>query len=128
METSIFLARLIGPMLGVMGLGLVIDPRGFQTLANEFVGSRALIFLAGLLAFVPGLAVVLAHNVWVADWPVIITALGWLALVGGAFRILMPRQVARIARGILGRNELVRGAGVMTILIGTLLMVFGFLA
>ena len=128
MENSLFLAQLIGPTLAVMGAGLLIDPRGFQTLANEFLGSRALIFLAGLLAFVPGLAVVLGHNVWVADWPVIITVLGWLSLIGGAVRILLPRQVVRIAQTILGRNSFVRVAGAVIVLLGAVLMFFGFVA
>ena len=33
-----------------------------------------------------GLAIVLVHNVWTFDWRVIITILGWLAVLGGIFR------------------------------------------
>ena len=56
-------------------------------MAEEFLRSRALIYLSGLLTMTAGLAIVLTHNVWVADWPVLITMLGWLATIGGAVRI-----------------------------------------
>lgn len=126
MEISWYLAQLIGPTLVVMGIGLLIKPKGFQDLADEFINSRALIFLAGVLAFVPGLAIVLSHNVWTADWRVIITILGWLAVIGGAVRILLPREVARIARTMLGRAIVVRVAGAAVVLVGSVLVFFGY--
>ncbi len=52
---------------------MLINRDGYRDMAREFLGSRALIYLAGILAFVPGLAMVLAHNVWVADWRIVIT-------------------------------------------------------
>jgi hypothetical protein len=42
---------------------------------KEFIGSRALIFITGVLALLAGLIVVNAHNLWVPDWRVLITAL-----------------------------------------------------
>jgi hypothetical protein len=47
MQTSTFLAQLIGPVLLVMGVGMVANRQGFRTMAEEFLASRALIFLAG---------------------------------------------------------------------------------
>ena len=44
-----------------------------------------------------GLAVVLTHNVWVADWPVLITILGWLTAIAGAFRLLAPQDAINSA-------------------------------
>ena len=46
--------------------------------AKEFLKSRALIYLAGVLTLIPGLALVLVHNVWAVDWRVLITLFGWL--------------------------------------------------
>ena len=60
--------------------------------------SRALLFIAGLIAFVAGLAIVLTHNVWVAGWPVIITIFGWASLFAGIIRIVFPDQVAQLGR------------------------------
>jgi len=49
MSTSVFLARLIGPVMLVIGLAVLANQRAFRELAEEFLASRALIFLSGLL-------------------------------------------------------------------------------
>ena len=128
METSIFLARLIGPLFLVMGAGMAIGPQGYRDMAHEFLASRALIYIAGILAFVPGLAIVLTHNVWVFDWRLIVTILGWLGLIGGAFRILFPTQVKAIGAAMLEKAEWLRGGGIAAIVLGAVLAYFGFVA
>jgi hypothetical protein len=126
MQTSLYLAKLIGPTLIVIGIGMLINRDGYRAMAREFLGSRALIYLAGLFAFVPGLAVVLAHNVWAADWRVVITILGWLALIGGAFRILFPQEVTRIGTRLTANPNTMLIGGVVTIVLGAILSFYGY--
>jgi hypothetical protein len=59
--------------------------------------------LSGILLFVAGLAIVRAHNVWAGGWPVLVTAIGWLILLGGLARMLFLTQIAAMAAGI-GRS------------------------
>ena len=92
MDTSIFLARLLGPSMLVIGLGLLLNRATYRDLSLEVLDSPALIYLAGLIALVAGLAIVLTHNVWVAGWPVVITIFGWVSLAAGIFRIVSPRR------------------------------------
>jgi hypothetical protein len=126
MQASLYLAKLIGPTLIVIGIGMLINRDGYRAMAREFLGSRALIYLAGILAFIPGLAMVLAHNVWAADWRILITILGWLALIGGAFRILFPQEVTRIGtRAIANPNTMLIG-GVVTLALGAILSFYGY--
>ena len=80
MPTSIFLAKLIGPVLLAIGVGLLVNSAAYRTMAEEGLRSRVLIYLTGVLTMTAGLAVVLNHSVWAADWRVIITLLGWLAI------------------------------------------------
>jgi hypothetical protein len=98
MDSSIFLARLLGPTMLVMGLGLLVNRSTYRDLSLEVLDSRALLFIAGLIAFVAGLAIVLTHNVWVAGWPVIITIFGWASLFAGIVRIVFPDSVAQLGR------------------------------
>lgn len=126
MQTSLFLARLIGPLLIVIGAGLLASPRDYRRMAEQFLASRALIYVAGLLAFVPGLAIVLTHNVWAPDWRVIITIFGWLGLIGGAFRLLLPRQVVAIGSAMLRREHWMRGGGLAVVAFGVVLAFFGY--
>ena len=105
MTNSVFLARLIGPLMLAVGIGIFVNGAVYRALADEFLRSTALIYLSGLLTMTAGLAIVLTHNVWRANWPVLITILGWLATIGGAVRIIFPQGTERFGRAML-RNKL----------------------
>mgnify|MGYP001818887347 CR=1 FL=1 len=87
MDLSIFLARLIGPLFLIIGFVIVADPTRIRAMGRELLQSESVIFLAGMLSLVTGLAIVNAHNLWVADWRVLITLLGWISLAAGIVRM-----------------------------------------
>ena len=126
MATSIFLARLIGPFALALGLAVLIHGVGFRTIATEFLASPALIFLSGLITLPAGLAIVLTHNVWTADWRVVITLIGWLAVITGAIRILAPQAAAAKGRTIIAHPAMPRIAAAIWLVIGALLCFFGY--
>ena len=126
MGTSIFLAKLIGPVCLVIGIGLLINGKAFRTLAREFLDNPALMFLSGVITLPVGLAVVLTHNVWAGDWRILITILGWLAVIGGAARVLIPQRAAAVGRTMLANpSTLCISAGVYLVF-GALLSFFGY--
>ena len=47
MTTSKTIARLMGPVLLAMGLGMVIENDTMRELTQEFLSNRGLIYLAG---------------------------------------------------------------------------------
>jgi hypothetical protein len=127
METSIFLAKLLGPILFVVGLGLLVNRAAYQVVAEEVVKSRALLFLAGALNLVAGLAIVLAHNEWDLSWQVIITIIGWFLLIRGFLRILVPQQIGDFLSRILARGpQVLVGSGVVALLVGAFLAWKGY--
>ena len=126
MNTSIFLAKLIGPVMLTVGIALFINKRAFAAMAEESLRSRALMYLSALLIMLAGLAIVLTHNVWRVDWPVLITLLGWLMLIKGAIRILVPDQVETMGRRFLHHPMGMNIAGVIWLGIGAVLSLFGY--
>jgi hypothetical protein len=98
MATSVFLAKLLGPFFAVVGLSVLMNADAFRTIVKEFLKSPGLIFLTGLVTLPAGTAIVLTHNVWVVDWPVLITIIGWLSIISGIARILRPRTSPAPAR------------------------------
>ena len=48
------------------------------------------LFAWGLVSFVVGIAMVLSYNVWAWNWQIVITILGWAALVKGLFLLFFP--------------------------------------
>src|SRR3979409_990038 len=103
MSTSFFPARPIGPVMLVIGLAVFANQRAFRELAEEFLASRALIFLSGLLIMPAGLAIVLSHNIWAAAGRVMIPLFGWANAMGGAVRLAAPAYVTQAGRAMLKR-------------------------
>ena len=127
MSTSVFLARLIGPVLLVIGLAVFANQRGFRELAEEFLTSKALLFLSGLLIMPVGLAIVLTHNIWALDWRVLVTLLGWLAAIGGALRLFGPLFVVKAGHTMLNKPYFASVAAAIWVVLGLLFCLFGFL-
>jgi hypothetical protein len=127
MTTSIFLARLIGPFALALGLALVFQGTGFRAFASEFMASPALIFLSGVITLPAGLAIVLTHNVWTPDWRVVITIVGWLAVVTGAIRMIVPQQAAAKARVVIAQTLVPKIGAAIWLAIGALLCFYGYI-
>jgi hypothetical protein len=125
-QTSLFLARLIGPVALALGVSMLIGGGAYRLLADEFLRSRAMMYLTGLLTMLGGLAVVLTHNVWVADWRVIITLLGWLAAIGGALRMIVPQFSQSLGTWFMARPMALTGGALFWIALGLVLSFFGY--
>ena len=126
MPTSVFLAKLLGPILLVTGVAMLVNRKDLDALAQELLRSRALLFLLGFIDLSVGLALVLTHNVWVADWRIIITLLGWLLLVRGAVRLLIPDQIKAFATTFLRNTNAVTGSLAAVTVLGLVLCYFGY--
>jgi hypothetical protein len=126
MQTSRYLAKLIGPIMLAIGACIVFNGAAFSIMVRQFLASYALIFLAGMVALTAGLAIVLAHNVWTRDWRVIVTVLGWLALIGGVLRIVAPQFVVSIGGAVFAQAVALPAIGFVVIVVGVVLAFFGY--
>ena len=126
MQTSRYLARLMGPVMLAMAAVVLLNGAAFRVVVGQFLASYALIFIAGLLTFTAGLATVLAHNIWTPDWRVIVTVLGWLAVIGGLFRILFPQIVVSVGGAVLAQAAALPAIGFGVVILGAVLSYFGY--
>src|SRR5262245_8018433 len=140
MNTSRYIARLMGPVLLIIGIGMIaglfVEAESYSSLMKEFIGSRALIFITGVLALLAGLAIVNAHNLWVRDWRVIVTILGWLLVLRGIMRLLFPSLVPTFGHRVLAaKSRLLCGPALpfltgaraaITFVIGAVLSIMGY--
>ena len=128
MATSVLLARLLGPQLLAGRAGILINPKPFHTMASEVVRSVTLVYLFGLFDLAAGLAIVLTHNVWAANWRVLITLIGWLMLNRGTVRILAPETIMGFAAKVIRNEQLIPISGVVTGVLGLVFCYFGYMA
>ena len=127
MQTSLYLARLVGPVFVVVGLSTLVNPQGYLDMATGIIGDAALLYFSCVLGLLGGIALVLAHNVWVADWRVIITVLGWLSVIESAAWILAPRPLARFFGPMITQPTPLIG-GAVALILGAVLCYFGYFA
>lgn len=78
------LAGLVGPSLLMLA---VTEAMNMDIYAAQ---TAPVVYLNGTVLFVGGLALVRAHNRWVAGWPTLLTLLGWAALSLGLYRMAAP--------------------------------------
>ena len=130
MTSSTYIARLMGPVLLVIGIGmavgLMLQGEGYSSLLREFIGSRSLIFITGILALVAGLAIVNTHNLWVRDWRVLVTVLGWLLVIRGITLLVFPGIVQTLGDRVLASQGGIIAGASFAIVIGAILCIMGY--
>jgi hypothetical protein len=130
MDTSRYIARLMGPVMLVIGIGMVaglfVEGGAYSSLMKEFIGSRALIFITGVLALLAGLAIVNAHNLWVPDWRVLVTVLGWLFIVRGVTNLVLPHLVQTMGDRIVASQAGIIAGATFMIVLGAILSIMGY--
>ncbi len=127
MDTSVYLARLLGPVLAVAGIGILISPNAYLAMAGGMMNDAPLIYLATIMGLLGGLALLQAHNLWVADWRVIITLLGWLTVIESVVWLLFPSEMRRVWAPLLSETLLFVSAAIVLVA-AAILCFFGYIA
>ena len=96
MEISIFFARFWGSFFVIFGLLFIITRQLGKTI--EMTENKAFVISTGYITLLMGLVTVILHNVWVADWRVIITILAWSTLIKGVMKIGFPEYIHKQAQ------------------------------
>ena len=118
------LAVLMGSALVLVGITVFNKPY-FNAVMTDLANSKGLLWLTGLITFVMGTVIVALHNVWSADWRVIVTVLGWLTAIKGAVIVLVPSSMLLLYRRFLS-NHLLTYSGIYALVLGGLLLFLGF--
>ena len=126
MQASIFLAKLLGPVLLIAGVAMLVNRKQLDAIVQELFRNPLLLLLLGIIDFAIGLAIVLTHNVWIADWRLIITLLGWALMARGAVRMLIPNRIKAFGAKVLKDDNVVTGSLAATAGLGLVLTYFGY--
>lgn len=127
MQTSIFLAKLIGPVALLMGLVVLLNPTRIRTMAREILQGEAFIFLSGIITLPIGLALVNTHNVWTSDWRVLITLFGWGAVAAGVARLAFGGQLKTVGAAMVDNKAALAVPGIFMSLLGAWLSYVAYL-
>ena len=128
MQISVFLAKLIGPVALLMGLVILLDPARVRTMAREAMQGEAFIFMSGIITLPMGLALVNAHNIWSADWRVLITLFGWLAVAAGIARLAFGGQLKTVGAAMIDNKLALAIPGMLMTLLGACLSYVAYMS
>ena len=97
-----FLARLIGTYCVIVAAAMLIKRRETIATVNAMLEQPGAVMLAGVIALLIGLAVILGHNVWTGGiLPVVVTLVGWSAAIKGAWLLATPSAMLRKMYAVL---------------------------
>lgn len=127
MEHSIFLAKLLGVILVVGPVVKMIRHKQFVEACARAYESPTAVFVIGGLLFVVSTSFVLSHSVWVADWRIVVTLIGWLMLSISLLQLFFPQTMRWPMRDLpIARYRIVLDIGQM--LLGLFFVYHGFWA
>lgn len=115
------IAGIMGPTVLAIGIAVLLNISALPALAEQIAHDAALVFLSGILLLVAGLAIVRVHNRWQDGWPVVVTILGWVCLISGLARLLLPTQLARIAGSAVQNTSMIVAVALVMVAVGAFL-------
>ena len=128
MQKSLIIARLIGPVLSAIGIGMLVNQPAYREMAAQFLGGLPFIYFSGILGLVAGLYILNVHNVWTSDWRSAVTAVGWFLTCVGAFRIIAPQFSSFVGSAIVANGGFFVGAGIVLLTLGGFITFKGYMA
>ena len=125
------LSKLIAKMASVIylsaSLGAFFSADYYRKIADDLFSNSALIYVTGFITVIIGFLIVTYHTRWTRNWIVLITILGWLAMVKGICLIAFPRFVHMLSERMFTDS----GARIFpyaALCLGLLFAYFGFVS
>ena len=90
MELSIIIAKIIGIIYCSFGIGLLLNGEFYKREIPKMVENTSFLLLGGFIAIIFGVFMIQYHNIWEANWTLLITIIGWIALIKGVSLLAFP--------------------------------------
>jgi len=118
MQSSLNIARLVGPVLSAIGIGMLANQPTYREMATQFLAGLPFIYFSRVLMLVAGLAILNVHSDWTPDWRSTVTAIGWVLTCVGTFRIIAPQFANFVATSIIANAGFFTGLGIFLVVVG----------
>lgn len=118
--------QLIGIVYLAVGVGILLNYSYYKKMLEDFVNNTSILYIGGIMALVVGYLLVTYHNIWVKDWYVIITVIGWMALIKGLYILMLPKSAVSLTKAFLKLKNVMIIESVFIIAVGLLFMYLGY--
>ena len=124
MGISVLAAKILALVYISVDVGILSGKLKYDKLIEDFETSSGLTYLAGIFTLIIGVLLVEYHNIWVKNWTVLITIIGWVALIKGVMLVAFPQFISYFKNWY--KNT--RAWSIFIIALGLLFGYFGFLS
>jgi drug/metabolite transporter (DMT)-like permease len=118
---TFIIAEVLGIFFVVFGVAMVVNGKGVASAIEATAQDRGTLFVWGLLALLVGAVIVALNNIWSGGLPLLVTVLGWIALLKGVYILICPGSAASLYRKFNKHGVLVF-CGVVAVVIGLILL------
>lgn len=122
--TDVQIFQILAIVYTAVGLGMLINTEFYKKLYADFAENAMGMYFGGLMAIIVGFLLVTFHNTWTKDFAVIITVLGWIALVKGIVIFICPKAMIAITKAMSKKN--LKIMAIFVIIFGLALAFLGF--
>jgi len=122
------LAGIFGIYMAAAGVGLLVDPKAYDGVMDNFQNNPALAYISAVLVFALGAVTVTLHNDWSSWSAIMVSLIAWGALVEGVLMLAVRRSFFALVAKVPLNMGVLRGFGVLTLILGAVLIYAGFVA
>ena len=123
---SLMYAKAYGIYFLVVGLGLLLNPNSFRAWYEDILKENRRVIFGGTISLLIGSFIVATHHVIVADWPMIITLIGYWGVLSGAGCLIYKNFINLFKPMINASQSVYQLSGLVWGLLGVYLIIQGF--
>lgn len=92
MEATLFLSKLIGLSMFIIGLGLIFKWRDFREMIIELISNKGIFYLLVIIELIAGIALILSHNIWDSLLESLVSLIGWMMAAEATLYMFMSHK------------------------------------
>lgn len=119
------IAKIIGLVYLSFGIGLTFNSNYYKKEIPKLLDNTAYLIFGGFMAIIFGVLIIESHNNWVKNWTVIITIIGWVALIKGIVLLAFPTFTSKY-KSLFNSNNLYKILGPLVLIFGLIFTYLGF--
>ena len=119
------LAVFIGLYMVAAGIGFLTGRGSYATLIDELRDNTALGYVTGAFVFALGAAMVAVHNLWTGPLAIVVSLVGWGALIEGVLMLAIRRPFLGLVKVVPFTPATMVPFGIAAIVLGAVLAIAG---
>jgi vacuolar-type H+-ATPase subunit I/STV1 len=125
-EMTVILAQILGGYMLVAGAAILIDRTLVNRLLISLQDNLAAIFIMGLIALLMGLTIAALHTRWDNPLAIIVTIIGWLAILEGALILCLQTRFIAVFTPWFTKTTVSLVWGAVAVVLGLVLLAGSF--